>query len=814
MNNIEKIFAFFRYLLYLDYRVIKQHNIFDADYFLKLSNTGKESDSDLIWLYLKVSKEQCAAQIKGPSQWQQLADPHPLFDTAFYLKRYFPEGIDRNPFAHYLQYGWKEHKNPGPFLEQEVYKKRSQWDGKQCNPLNHYAKHGVKQNISPGYTFDINWYLDRTPILKKAPTHIIRHYKLFGSKEGKSPVPVFNPRYYLSQLEDSGTAKRDPLSHFITEQHNARPEKWFNPSYYLEGLPSSTTPAEALTHYLQIGVRQKLFTDPRIAELKDGPLISIVVPVYKPEIHFLNNCIRSVIYQHYPNWELCLVDDGSDSEVVKSTLSGWAASDERIKIRLLDKNSGISAATNAGVDLTTGQYVGFLDNDDELTHDCLYHFVKAIKSTKADFLYSDEELIGEDGRTFSIFRKPSLNVELLLSHNYVTHFVVVAKSLLSLVGGFDPRCDGAQDYDLVLKLASKARKCKHVPEVLYRWRASKKSTSVNHSQKSFAHDAGKKALSMHLKEQGYDVSVEDAEINFYYKIRYHNLVIPQVSLFVFLGDAADYNLSTAETMRQRSGAENYHSEYIVKQNGQSFGVASLTDDQLISSGPHPKSLTKAEIMHKLISGTDSELLVFVEPGVTDWSESWLVELITPLLLNRGVGQVAGRFIYKNEQEHSYTIPDLNERSPRYLTGFLANCSTHMNGLHCPQLVSYCDWGVVALSRALYDELGGFDCLNFPHHLAMLDLSMRAGEMNKKIMFTPHAVLTSDRKTEIETPVGESLRCEMSRFFEIHRDRLGLFDPFYNPGILDDNNLDREQFLNWISGRTLEESLDEKENLHY
>lgn len=801
MNKIEKILVFLRYLFYRDYRVIKQHKIFDADYFQNLANIEKEPESDLIWFYLKVSKEQCAAHLTGPSRWQQLADPHPLFDTAFYLKRYFPKGIDRNPFAHYLQYGWKEHKDPGPFLEQDVYRKRSQWDGKDCSPLHHYTNHGVKQNISPGYTFDINWYLDRTPILKKARTNIIRHYKLFGSKEGKSPVPGFDPHYYLGQLEDSGTAERDPLSHFVTEQNEARPNKWFNPSYYLRGLPSSTSPAEALTHYLHTGVGQKRFTDPRIAELKGGPLISIVVPVYKPEIHFLNNCIRSVIYQHYPNWELCLVDDGSDSEVVKSTLSGWAASDERIKIRLLDENSGISAATNAGVDLTTGQYVGFLDNDDELTHDCLYHFVKAIKSTKADFLYSDEQLIGEDGRTFSNFRKPNLNVELLLSHNYVTHFVIVAKSLLSLVGGFDRRYDGAQDYDLVLKLADKARKCEHVPEVLYRWRASKTSTSVNHSQKSFAHDAGKKALSEHLEDKGYDVSIEDTEINFYYKIRYHNLVTPPVSLFIFLADAADYDLSTAETMRKRSGVEHYHSEYIVKQDVQSYGVASLADDEFVSGGPRHKSLSKAEIMHQLISGTDSELLVIAEPGVTACSESWLVELITPLLLNRGVGLAAGHFIYKNEQEQSYTIPDLNERSPRYLTGFLANCSTHMNGLHCPQLVRCCDWGAVALSKTLYDELGGFDCQNFPHHLAMLDLSMRAEQMNKKIMYTPHAALTSDRETEIETSVGESLRGEMSRFLEKHRDRLSVFDPFYNPGILDDNDLNREQFLNWVSGRT-------------
>ncbi len=197
-----------------------------------------------------------------------------------------------------------------------------------------------------------------------------------------------------------------------------------------------------------------------------------MVPVYNVDPAHLNSCIRSVLYQSYPHWELCLADDCSTDPRIRPLLAEWTATDSRIKVTSLAENSGISAATNAAASLAGGSWLAFLDNDDELSPDALQIVVERINRTPGDLYYSDEDLIGADGRRFSVFRKPGYNGELLLCHNYVTHWVVTKKILYDQIGGCDSACDGAQDLDLFLKLSEQAENIIHIPQVLYHWRAS------------------------------------------------------------------------------------------------------------------------------------------------------------------------------------------------------------------------------------------------------------------------------------------------------------------------------------------------------
>lgn len=258
-----------------------------------------------------------------------------------------------------------------------------------------------------------------------------------------------------------------------------------------------------------------------INNFTNHPLISVVVPVYNVDDQWLRKCIDSLRSQWYSNWELCLADDHSTDPSVKILLEELARSDSRIKVTYRKENGGIAKATNSAIALAQGQYIGFMDNDDELAPQALYEIVAAINSNPAiDFLYSDEDKITEKGIRFDPFFKPDFSPHLLLSHNYITHFVVVSKALLDGVGNLDPNFDGSQDYDFVLRATEKAKQIHHIPRILYHWRTIYSSVAGDPLSKMYAYTAGQRAIEAALSRRGIEGTVSMLKNLGTYKIDY------------------------------------------------------------------------------------------------------------------------------------------------------------------------------------------------------------------------------------------------------------------------------------------------------
>lgn len=259
----------------------------------------------------------------------------------------------------------------------------------------------------------------------------------------------------------------------------------------------------------------------KINNFTNHPLISVVVPVYNVDDQWLRKCIDSLRSQWYSNWELCLADDHSTDPSVKILLEEFAGSDSRIKVTYRNENGGIAKATNSAIALAQGQYIGFMDNDDELAPQALYEVVAAINSNPAiDFLYSDEDKITEKGIRFDPFFKPNFSPHLLLSHNYITHFVVVSKTLLAEVGDLDPDYDGSQDYDFVLRSTEKAQLIHHIPQILYHWRSLSSSVAGDPLSKMYAYTAGQRALEAALSRRGIEGTVSMLKNLGTYKVDY------------------------------------------------------------------------------------------------------------------------------------------------------------------------------------------------------------------------------------------------------------------------------------------------------
>ena len=268
-------------------------------------------------------------------------------------------------------------------------------------------------------------------------------------------------------------------------------------------------------------------------------LFSIVMPVYNVEIKWLDKAIESIEKQNYKNWEICIADDCSTKQEVREHLS--AMKNSRIKIKLLEKNQGISGATNAAAALASGEYILLMDNDDELAPSALHEFYQKIKKEGSDIIYSDMDIIDAKGKTRDPLCKPDWSPDLFLSQMYLGHLIGFKKSLFEKVGGFRGEFNGSQDYDLLLRMTEMTDKIGHVPEILYHWRDLPSSTAANPESKPYAQTAGLNAIQEHL-DRVYGkgaATANETENLFVYDVRYHMNEEPKVSIIIPIKDHAD-----------------------------------------------------------------------------------------------------------------------------------------------------------------------------------------------------------------------------------------------------------------------------------
>lgn len=185
----------------------------------------------------------------------------------------------------------------------------------------------------------------------------------------------------------------------------------------------------------------------------------------------------------------------------------------------------------------TGDYAALLDHDDTLTPDALYEMAAEIERQEKDgielqMLYSDEDKCDSSGtQFFEVNKKKEFNLDLILSNNYICHFLVMKRQLMQELG-FRSVCDGAQDYDLVLRAVSgmmgkdKRRNTiqelpiAHVPGVLYHWRCHQASTAENPDSKQYAYDAGKRALQDFLRSREWKGTVQSLKHLGFYRIEF------------------------------------------------------------------------------------------------------------------------------------------------------------------------------------------------------------------------------------------------------------------------------------------------------
>ncbi|WP_434380192.1 glycosyltransferase family 2 protein [Melittangium boletus] len=496
-----------------------------------------------------------------------------------------------------------------------------------------------------------------------------------------------------------------------------------------------------------------------VASLSRRAVISLVTPTYETPAKVLRACIESVRAQSYPHWELCLVDDGSRDPEVRRIAEAYARAEPRIRFEPLARNGGIAQASNAALALATGDYVGFLDHDDELAPHALAEVALHLEAhPDTDVLYSDEDKIDLEGRRFNPYFKPDFSPDLLRSVNYFCHFLVVRASLVREVGGVHTGFEGAQDHDLILRLVERTARVAHLPRVLYHWRAMPGSTSLDSSAKPAASDAGRRAVLEHLRRLGEPAHVE-TQAPGVYRVRPLLAEPPLVSILLLSEEADEETEAEARALLART-------DWPLLEVVLCAGAVADGEPRLRRIAPaREPGLTVAA--NHLARAARGEVLVFLQPGYRPLDPRWLEELASQAL-RPDIGVVGARLVDGSGrlQGGGLWLGAGGQRVAPF-AGLPDPSLTALGGSHWTRNVLAVDGACLTVRREVFERVGGFD-ERLPMAGADVAFCLRVTREGPRGLQTPHARL---------------MWCGLPRVGGAGRSSSAVArDPFHNPNL--------------------------------
>ena len=497
----------------------------------------------------------------------------------------------------------------------------------------------------------------------------------------------------------------------------------------------------------------------QIDKLSYKPLISIITPVYNVEEKWLRLAIGSVLKQLYANWELCIAEDCSPSPHIREILQEYAARDKRIKIVYREQNGHISAASNSALEIATGEFCAFLDHDDELTEDALFYLAKEVNDfSSTDMIYSDEDMIGENGGRYLLKFKPDWSRDLFYSVNYVTHFAAYRTEILRKIGGFRKGFEGSQDYDLALRVIEQIpeNQIRHIPRILYHWRAIKGSLAYSIDEKPYARERAGDAIRSHFERCGIKASVGQSVYNLHRVSYALQDDLPKISLIVLTGDTGSNDQANRAFLEQ-------------------------TDYDNFEIIPVSGTGNEAAAMNRAVSQSTGHILCFTDANLTAMSRDWLKEMAS-FAYQQPIGAVGAKLLYPNGTVLGGGLVLGGKALVNNAhQGFPADMGGNMGRI---QLI--CNFSAVSISclavrRELFDSVGGFDSENLPNRFYDADFCLKLQKLGYRNVFNPFAELTkTDGKIKLNPEKRPSAK-EIDYFSGKWREVIDR-DPFHNPNL--------------------------------
>lgn len=477
---------------------------------------------------------------------------------------------------------------------------------------------------------------------------------------------------------------------------------------------------------------------------RETPLISVVMPVYNPNVSWLIEAIESVQKQIYQNWELCIADDASTNREIKDVLNRFAAQDQRIKVIFRENNGHISQATNSALSLVNGEWVALLDHDDLLAESALFWVAKVInENDDLQLIYSDEDKINANGIRFDPYFKCDWNKYLFYSQNMISHLGVYRTALIKNIG-FREGFEGAQDYDLALRCVEHIsdRQIFHIPRVLYHWRAHAESTAFSSNQKSYAAIAGEKALNEHFLRLG--IKAVAHFDNFNYRVFYElPEILPLVSLIIPTRNGLNLIRQCIESIIDKTKYHNY--EILIVDNGSDDPEVlayfeSLKRDHNVRVIRDERPFNYSALNNAAVEVAKGEIIGLINNDIEVISPEWLGEMVS-LAVQPDVGAVGAKLWYPNDLlQHGGVVLGLGGVAGHSHKFFPKNAFGYAR-----RLVSISEYSAVTaacllIRKNIYKKINGLNETDLQIAFNDVDFCLRVKQAGYRNVWTPYAEL--------------------------------------------------------------------------
>ena len=484
----------------------------------------------------------------------------------------------------------------------------------------------------------------------------------------------------------------------------------------------------------------------KVEQWQTRPLISVLMPVYNTPATLLDEAIRSVVAQVYPHWELCIVDDASTAAHVSSQLASWARQDRRIKVMNRASNGHISLASNDALKMATGMHVALLDHDDRLHPLALYAVAEVLAARpELGLVYTDEDKLDGAGRRLNPYFKCDFNPELMLAQNMVCHLGVYRTDLLRDLGGFRVGLEGAQDWDLALRVYERVglEGIHHISRVLYHWRMHAGSTALAAAEKSYAAVAGRRAVQDHLARTGRaGIVVPAPEIPSLNRVRFAlPNPPPHVTLIIPTRDRADVLRTCLSSLVERTRYPSW--DALVVDNGtvqpEALQLLGSLDPKRFRVIRDDSPFNYSALNNRAVAKARGELICLLNNDIEVLTPDWLEELVS-FAVQPGVGAVGARLWYPDGRlQHGGVVLGVggvaghaHKLLPRGKPGYFGRAVLH-------QSFSAVTAACLLVRKALYEQVGGLD-----ESLAVafndVDFCLRVRTAGCRNVWTPYAEL--------------------------------------------------------------------------
>ena len=583
---------------------------------------------------------------------------------------------------------------------------------------------------------------------------------------------------------------------YLKEQKNKIKEKGWRVTWIeMKRYMVMGTAAEPENLY-QIWIEKNEPTKEELQEQKNtkfkiNPKISIIIPMYNTPVNFFEELVDNLIGQTYSNWELCLAD-GSPEE--NKELEKIYKKDERIKYKFIGENKGIAGNTNEALSLVTGDFVALLDHDDLLPLFSLYEIVKCInENPDAEFIYTDEDKFEKlGGKRYDPYFKSDFAPDTLRANNFICHFSVFKKELMDKLGGFRSEYDGAQDYDILLRMSEETNKIVHIPKILYHWRVHALSTAkAGGTAKPYAYEAGIKAIQDHINRLGLKGTVEQGNTLGTYKINYEVIGNPKVSIIIPNKDYINTLKVCLNSLKKLTTYENY--EIIVVENNseesETFEYYKKIDgkDKIKVVYFPEKEFNYSKIINFGVKNSTGDYIIQLNNDTELMTPNWIQEMLG-FAQREDVG--AELFYPDNTIQHAGIIIGIGgvaghvfKNLPKGIHGYFSKDAMIQN-------LSAVTAACIMTPKSIYDDVDYMD-EKFKVAFNDVDFCLKIREKGKLIVYNPFVQFkhyeSKSRGFEDTPEKKERFQAEIDRFHDKWQSVLDKGDPYYNINLRLDND---------------------------